>query len=160
VTVATESIGGQLQTTDVHVPHVFFWVLQQALPNVRMPHVPEHPEHPLAPLLEPELLEPELLPLVGTQSLPEHVSVDKHAMHGLPPDWHAEFVLPGWQVPLVSQHPLQVDAHEGGPLSSPPLLLPPASLPASSSPVSSVASSPPDDPDEGIVASSLPDDPP
>jgi len=141
-------------------PQVWF-DLQQVPVTASAAHWLGHDDgHALDPLLDPPELElPELLPLVGTQSLPEHVSVDKHAMQGLPPDWHAELVLPGWQVPLVSQHPLHVDAHDGGPLSSPPLL-PPASLPASSSPVSSAASSPPDDPDEGIVASSLPDDPP
>jgi hypothetical protein len=155
VTVETESIGGQLQTTDVHLPHVFFWVLQHAEPNVRMPQAVEHPEHPLDPLLEPpELLELELLdPPAATQSEPMQDMPAPQMAHGLPADPQLlSSDVPVWQVPLVSQQPLQVDAQEPPELPellSSPLLLPPAS----GSPPSSLESSP-EEPDEEVVESS------
>jgi hypothetical protein len=84
---------------------------------------------------------------------------------GLPPDWHALTDVPGWHVPLVSQQPLHVDAHEAPPPSSPllPLLL--LVLDDESSPLSSpggVESSPdePEPDDEVLTSSPLPDDEP
>jgi hypothetical protein len=84
---------------------------------------------------------------------------------GLPPDWHALTVVPGWHVPLVSQQPLHVDAHEAPPPSSPLPLLLPLPLDDESSPLSSpgAVESSPDEPepdDEVLPSSPLPDDEP
>ncbi len=76
-------------------------------------------------------------------------------LHGLPADPHALSMVPGWQVPLPSQHPvgqlLLSHVAEGASFPLPLLLVLPDAVPVSS-PVPT--SSPDEVPEEEVVESS------